>query len=977
MTAMSLITALLVSIVSGSISQLNPRQNAFAQTLNSASAASNCQTLKIAGIIASGNDGHVPANVLDNNLNTRWSNLGIGSFIQADLGGQKTICSVDIAWYRGNLRVNNFVISVSNDGNTFTNVFAGKSSGTTLSPEKYQFAEVTAHFVRITVNGNTENNWASVTELSVDGSSAASGACAKLPVASLTASGTGDADDRNGPDHDSDDSNVPANVLDNNLNTRWSNLGIGSFIQADLGGQKTICSVDIAWYRGNLRVNNFVISVSNDGNAFTPVLTGKSSGTTLSPERYALPTNVTTHFVRVMVNGNTENEWATITELGVEGFGSTPQGNTPTADNKAIQTKMNTPVQITLTGTDPIPGDVLKFSLVSLPQNGKLVTGPASHTVTYTPNNGFTGTDSFTYKGTDGQRVDSNIAKVTITVNPVQPPPHPTADNKTMQTKMNTPVQITLTGTDPIPGDVLKFSVVANPSHGSLTNPTANTVTYTPNNGFTGTDSFTYKGTDGQGVDSNIAKVTITVNSVQPPPHPTADNKTMQTKLNTPVQITLTGTDPIPGDVLKFSVVANPSHGSLTNPTANTVTYTPNNGFTGTDSFTYKGTDGQRVDSNIAKVTIVIKSPPPPSPTVDSKTIQTNKATPVQITLTGTDPIPGDVLKFSVVGLPQHGTVTNGTVSSIKFYTPNTGFIGTDSFTYKATDGQGAGSNIATVTIIVSNATSGTLDPFGIREIYPTKLNGEQWFMNMNDPNHDNRTEPQTTLTKNPDGSWKVQSTKVRFNVFTSSGYHHELITTLNQTQLAAKGYMQSPNDWKNVEMTGYLKLNAQGGDTTGASGSLLGGHYTFYTRGGHHTGSGAPAGCEATSYHGTWDYPGTTRFEKEQWHVSYAFTPHKPATGSVIGKWVGFKTIMYNLQQNGKTVVKLEIWVDYNDTGNWVKVNDFVDAGGFGNAGAECGGAPDQIITWGGPIATYRWDNSPDVDVKDLSVREIQPPAQ
>ena len=733
MTAMSLITALLVSIVSGSISQLNPRQNAFAQTLNSASAASNCQTLKIAGIIASGNDGH-----------------------------------------------------------------------------------------------------------------------------------------------------VPANVLDNNLNTRWSNLGIGSFIQADLGGQKTICSVDIAWYRGNLRVNNFVISVSNDGNAFTPVLTGKSSGTTLSPERYALPTNVTTHFVRVMVNGNTENEWATITELGVEGFGSTPQGNTPTADNKAIQTKMNTPVQITLTGTDPIPGDVLKFSLVSLPQNGKLVTGPASHTVTYTPNNGFTGTDSFTYKGTDGQRVDSNIAKVTITVNPVQPPPHPTADNKTMQTKMNTPVQITLTGTDPIPGDVLKFSVVANPSHGSLTNPTANTVTYTPNNGFTGTDSFTYK-----------------------------------------------------------------------------------------------GTDGQRVDSNIAKVTIVIKSPPPPSPTVDSKTIQTNKATPVQITLTGTDPIPGDVLKFSVVGLPQHGTVTNGTVSSIKFYTPNTGFIGTDSFTYKATDGQGAGSNIATVTIIVSNATSGTLDPFGIREIYPTKLNGEQWFMNMNDPNHDNRTEPQTTLTKNPDGSWKVQSTKVRFNVFTSSGYHHELITTLNQTQLAAKGYMQSPNDWKNVEMTGYLKLNAQGGDTTGASGSLLGGHYTFYTRGGHHTGSGAPAGCEATSYHGTWDYPGTTRFEKEQWHVSYAFTPHKPATGSVIGKWVGFKTIMYNLQQNGKTVVKLEIWVDYNDTGNWVKVNDFVDAGGFGNAGAECGGAPDQIITWGGPIATYRWDNSPDVDVKDLSVREIQPPAQ
>src|SRR5207247_8043891 len=119
------------------ISQPSLRQNAFAQTLNSSFAASNCQTLKIAGSTASGNDGHVPANVLDNNLNTRWSNLGIGSFIQADLGGQKTICSVDIAWYRGNLRVNNFVISVSNDDTSFTNVYTVKRSGTYLSSETY------------------------------------------------------------------------------------------------------------------------------------------------------------------------------------------------------------------------------------------------------------------------------------------------------------------------------------------------------------------------------------------------------------------------------------------------------------------------------------------------------------------------------------------------------------------------------------------------------------------------------------------------------------------------------------------------------------------------------------------------------------------------------------------------------------------------------------------------------------------------
>ena len=58
---------------------------------------------------------------------------------KADLGAQKVICNVDIAWYNGNERQNNFVISVSNDGTTFTNVFTGKSSGTTLSPEIYDF----------------------------------------------------------------------------------------------------------------------------------------------------------------------------------------------------------------------------------------------------------------------------------------------------------------------------------------------------------------------------------------------------------------------------------------------------------------------------------------------------------------------------------------------------------------------------------------------------------------------------------------------------------------------------------------------------------------------------------------------------------------------------------------------------------------------------------------------------------------------
>ena len=235
--------------------------------------------------------------------------------------------------------------------------------------------------------------------------------------------------------------------------------------------------------------------------------------------------------------------------------------------------------------------------------------------------------------------------------------------------------------------------------------------------------------------------------------------------------------------------------------------------------------------------------------------------------------------------------------------------------------------------------------------------------MDMTD-GQDSRSNP-PSMTKNSDGSFKVKSTQVRYGVYTSSGYDPSKITTLNQAQLVQKGYMQSPNDWKNVELTGYVKVNS------GQSGE----NFAWYARGGRHTGDGNPEGCEGTAYKPDLYYDGRVRFAKEQWHVSYVFTSHKAAMGSIEDKWVGFKGIMWNTIQNGKTVVKMEIWLDKNNDKNWVKVDERTDSGGWGTQGGECGGQPDQIMTWGGPIATFRWDGATDVDIKNFSVREIQPP--
>jgi hypothetical protein len=140
------------------------------------STLATCDKLQSSTVTASGNDGNLPTNVIDNNLNTRWSNLGSGSWLQLDLGAKKSICSVDIAWYRGDMRENNFTISVSDDGNTFTNIFSATSSGNTASPEKYTLPSGTeGRYLRITVNGNTENQWASITEVSMFGGASSGG----------------------------------------------------------------------------------------------------------------------------------------------------------------------------------------------------------------------------------------------------------------------------------------------------------------------------------------------------------------------------------------------------------------------------------------------------------------------------------------------------------------------------------------------------------------------------------------------------------------------------------------------------------------------------------------------------------------------------------------------------------------------------------------------------------------------------------
>lgn len=128
-----------------------------------------CENREIAKITASAGSTRNPENAIDNNLATRWTDEGKGSWIKPDLGGNEVVCYVDITWFKGNSRIYSFTIYTSEDGDgrNWDMVYSGKSSGKTLDAERYNFADTTARWVKVRVDGNQWNNWNDITEIDV------------------------------------------------------------------------------------------------------------------------------------------------------------------------------------------------------------------------------------------------------------------------------------------------------------------------------------------------------------------------------------------------------------------------------------------------------------------------------------------------------------------------------------------------------------------------------------------------------------------------------------------------------------------------------------------------------------------------------------------------------------------------------------------------------------------------------------------
>ncbi len=253
---------------------------------------------------------------------------------------------------------------------------------------------------------------------------------------------------------------------------------------------------------------------------------------------------------------------------GIEVYNQFPQ-----IEDIDINCNQDNPCDIVLTGTDPDNLD-LTFEIISGPLHGE-ISGTQPNFV-YTPNSGYSGTDTITYRATNGTKY-SLIKNISIVINGI-----PVVQNMTVETSRNTNKAFTVTVNDYVDTGMV-YTTVKLPINGVITGVAPNYV-FEPYYDFHGSDSFQLKVNDGF-FDSNVATITLIVNDP-----PSADDQILQIALNTPTNITLTGSDP-DGDQLTFSIVSSPSHGVLTGSSP-VFEYTPSADFAGTDSFTFVAYDG-------------------------------------------------------------------------------------------------------------------------------------------------------------------------------------------------------------------------------------------------------------------------------------------------------------------------------------------------------------------------------------------------
>ncbi len=419
------------------------------------------------------------------------------------------------------------------------------------------------------------------------------------------------------------------------------------------------------------------------------------------------------------------NTFANPTQVTFDGTDVTTGASNanPDAIDDSVTTNVNDAVttsNVLANDTDG-DGDTLSVTGFTQASNGTVVDN-GDGTFTYTPNNGFKGSDSFTYTVDDGNG-GTDTATVNVTVStgpPINHAPTATAGSMTIDEDASA-TTVTLSGTEPDQGDnITSYRIDTVPANGTLTlngvtvsagdsvtqaQINSGNLTFTPTADFNGADSFTFSASDGDTWSDNPATLSITVNSVNDGPSAVADSvSTSEDTAVTTGNVLTNDSDP-EGDSLSITGFTQGSNGTVADNGDGTFTYTPSANFNGSDSFTYTVDDGNGgTDTATVSVTVGAVNDGP-SAVADSVSTSEDTAVTTGNVLTNDSDPDGDSLSITGFTQGSNGTVADNGDGTFT-YTPNANFNGSDSFTYTVDDGNG-GTDTATVSVTVGAANDG------------------------------------------------------------------------------------------------------------------------------------------------------------------------------------------------------------------------------------------------------------------------------
>jgi gliding motility-associated-like protein len=425
----------------------------------------------------------------------------------------------------------------------------------------------------------------------------------------------------------------------------------------------------------------------------------------------------------------------------------------PLANDDEVSTPEDTPVVIDLVANDTDSGNDINpnsVTIIAQPQKGTLSAATAGK-VTYTPALNYFGTDFFTYTVKDFTNLTSNVAKVAITISPVNDAPE--ALSKAFNTPENVELSIAIANiTSDIDGniDYASFTITQQPASGSASIDAAlNKLVYQPNSGFSNIDYIKFKISDSSGAISNEGTITIQVSNQAP----TANNDAATTPEDVAVTINVVANDTDPQNninPLSVALDTQPQNGIVVVNEFGEIVYTPSTNFNGSDSFSYRVCDMLGYCDGATVVVTVLAVNDPPVANNDSFDLFEDTQAALNILANDTDP-ENNIAKetLSIVTQPQFGTLEVNLIAGTVTYKPADNYYGTDAFTYQICDSEGACSNIATVqlTILSVNDAPNAIDDniVGYSGI-PVSLS--LW---KNDIDVDNNLDPSTiTITTPP-----------------------------------------------------------------------------------------------------------------------------------------------------------------------------------------------------------------------------------